>query len=195
MGSGRFAGHVARHKGKFTWSQDILIPPDAKPGAKKLSFQIKLFVCDDDHCVKGEHPFDATIQVSDAPALALTPALRERFNIPEPKPHVVPIPRQFQGDKGQIANTTPGQSAPQNEDPFADPNMVPINGQKPLTADLITFHATVEPPLARRGETVRLTITGSLKKGHHTYPINVAQPTMSKGNPCSRKSSTSILRA
>ena len=57
-------GMFLEYKGKFTWSQDILIPLDAKPGAKTLRFQIKLQVCDDRNCVQGEHPFEIPFQVS-----------------------------------------------------------------------------------------------------------------------------------
>lgn len=39
------------------------------------------------------------------------------------------------------------------------------------TADLVRFEFTLEPGEGRRGQTVRLTITGTPKSGYHTYPL------------------------
>ena len=38
-------------------------------------------------------------------------------------------------------------------------------------ADLISFKVNVEPPEGRRGETVRVTVTGTPKSGYYTYPL------------------------
>jgi thiol:disulfide interchange protein len=62
----------------FTWSQDILILPDAKPGALPLTVTVELQVCDDRGCIPDEPRFAGTIQVSDAPSVPLTPELEKR---------------------------------------------------------------------------------------------------------------------
>src|SRR2546425_6493332 len=61
-----------------------------------------------------------------------------------------------------VVGTTHAQ--PDADDPFA-------TGPKRQLEDLIHFRVEVTPKQARRGETVRLRITGILAKGYHTYPI------------------------
>lgn len=39
------------------------------------------------------------------------------------------------------------------------------------TADLVRFESNLEPKEGRRGQTVRLTITGTPKEGYHTFPL------------------------
>src|SRR5712692_876460 len=60
-------GYFLEHENPFTWSQDILILPEATPGPKTLKFRIRLQVCDQT-CVWGEHPFEERIAVSSDPA-------------------------------------------------------------------------------------------------------------------------------
>src|SRR5262249_10653920 len=51
-----------------------------------------------------------------------------------------------------------------------------VRGQAPATADKIDFDVKVEPTAARRGEVVRLIITGRPREGYHTYPLTVRSP-------------------
>lgn len=69
-----------KHKKEFTWTQDILVLPDAPPGKKELPFSIRLQVCDES-CITGELFFKVEFVVSDAPAVALTPTLQERLKV------------------------------------------------------------------------------------------------------------------
>ncbi len=71
-------GYFLEHENPFTWSQDILILPEAKPGPTTLKFRIRLQVCDQT-CVWGEHPFEVTVKVSSDPAVPLTAQLKERM--------------------------------------------------------------------------------------------------------------------
>src|SRR4051812_8031551 len=62
------------------------------------------------------------------------------------------------------------------DDPFAPANQAPphkaaINPVTQRLAQLIDFKTTVEPAEVKPGELVKLTITGTLKPGFHTYPI------------------------
>src|SRR5262249_37905257 len=69
-----------KHKKEFTWTQDMLVRPDATPGKKSLPFSIHLQVCDE-NCITGDMYFTVEFVVSDAAAAALTPALQERLKV------------------------------------------------------------------------------------------------------------------
>jgi thiol:disulfide interchange protein DsbD len=62
-------GTLAVHSGKFTWTQDILVLPDAAAGKLPCRFHINLQVCDANTCVQAKPEFLVFINVSDAPAL------------------------------------------------------------------------------------------------------------------------------
>jgi thiol:disulfide interchange protein len=71
-----------------------------------------------------------------------------------------------------------GRAQQPDDDPFADNNALGalLKGAPKLaagdkTADLLQLEASVEPKEARPGQTVRLTIKGTVKDGYHTYPI------------------------
>src|SRR4051794_278312 len=59
------------------------------------------------------------------------------------------------------------------EDPFADGNAAPSkkSAKRDATVDLLRFDFSVEPVRVRRGDTFRLTITGTPKAGYHTFPL------------------------
>jgi thiol:disulfide interchange protein DsbD len=82
-------GVYLEHKRPFTWSQDILILPDAKPGPALLRFRIKTQVCDAQHCVPYQQRLEQTIDVSTAPPVELSAQIRERLNAPEPAVKIV----------------------------------------------------------------------------------------------------------
>jgi thiol:disulfide interchange protein DsbD len=62
------------HNKPFTWTQDILVLPDARPGKLPLRFFIDLQACDDQTCVKGKPEFEVLVDVSGAPPLTPSPA-------------------------------------------------------------------------------------------------------------------------
>jgi thiol:disulfide interchange protein len=84
-------GYFLEHEKPFTWSQDILILPEATPGPMSLKFHIRLQVCDKT-CVWGDHPFEETIKVSADAPVPLTPQLKERMTQPKPPIQVVEVP-------------------------------------------------------------------------------------------------------
>jgi thiol:disulfide interchange protein DsbD len=81
-------GTFLEHRRPFTWSQDVLVLPNATLGPNVLSFHIKLQVCDQT-CVWGEHQLQATVRVTDGPAAVLTPELKNRLEEKPPQPKVV----------------------------------------------------------------------------------------------------------
>jgi thiol:disulfide interchange protein DsbD len=102
-------GYFLEHENPFTWSQDILILPDAKPGPNTIKFRIRLQVCDKT-CVWGEHPFAVTVKVSSEPPLPLTSELKERLALPKPPIKVVAVPPA--GSGGQNIDTQPPVTNP-----------------------------------------------------------------------------------
>ncbi len=90
-----------KHKSTFTWGQDILVLPDATPGKKTLPFSIRLQVCDET-CITGELFFSVEFIVTDAPAVELTPRLKERMKVKSQEIKVV----------GGAAPAKPGKDKP-----------------------------------------------------------------------------------
>jgi thiol:disulfide interchange protein len=103
-------GWLLEHELPFTWTQDILILPDATPGEKRLPVTIKAQVCDANGCVIGEPEYDAKIIVSAADPVPLTPALQERLKAKPPELKIVPLPPS---------------GAAERPDPAANQNVVP----------------------------------------------------------------------
>jgi len=69
---------LLRYTVPVTWQQDVLVLPDAKPGMHLLRFELAVQACDAKSCVVGDHTFEAPIEVTDAPAVPLTDALKQR---------------------------------------------------------------------------------------------------------------------
>jgi len=75
-------GTLLEHESNFSWSQDILVLPEATPGTKVLRFEIRLQVCDKT-CITDNIPFEVDLEVSDAPAVPLTAELEKRLKVKE----------------------------------------------------------------------------------------------------------------
>jgi thiol:disulfide interchange protein len=84
----------------FTWSQDVLVLPDCQPGARTFRFLLKMQACNNNSCIPAEPTYVTTIEVSDEPAVALTPAIEKRLNEVQPAPTALPIPGAV-GNKGE----------------------------------------------------------------------------------------------
>lgn len=115
---------VLEHKEKFTWTQDLLVLPDATPGPKELRFRLELQACDERSCVQGTQAFTTTVDVSDAPAVALTPQQQERLQAKPPPIAVVTAP-----------------AAPPAAGPSAVKTAGPVTGVAPKAGDkdLLSF--------------------------------------------------------
>ena len=71
-----------RYKTPVTWTQEVLVLPDAKVGPQQLRFKLSLQICDES-CVKGSQSYDVNVDVTDAPPLPLSDALQKRLALKE----------------------------------------------------------------------------------------------------------------
>jgi thiol:disulfide interchange protein DsbD len=99
-------GPILVHKEPFTWSQDILVEADAKPGPAALPFTIRLQVCNG-NCVWGNHPYTQTIEVSSEPAVPLSGDIQARTRIPRPDIKVIPPPQTVVGKGPRVTIAVP----------------------------------------------------------------------------------------
>jgi thiol:disulfide interchange protein len=89
-------GTLLEHQSDFSWTQDILVLPEATPGTKVLRFEIRLQVCDKT-CITDNIPFEVDLEVSDTSAVPLTAELEKRLKVKEQVieeviPPLVPFP-------------------------------------------------------------------------------------------------------
>jgi thiol:disulfide interchange protein DsbD len=111
-------GSLLEYLKEFTWSQDVLIPPEVEPGTKTLKLKISSQVCDEHNCVPVNVNLEAAVKVSDAPAVAVSPAVQERLkgesrggSPPAPSP-----PKAVEPSPGATdANTAAAQALPIGE--------------------------------------------------------------------------------
>lgn len=94
----------------FTWAQDVLVLPDAGTGEQKLGITIKLQVCDEHRCVRGQQHLEATVRVAGAP-VPLTAALEQRLHEAAPPLKVVSVPAELR-DKMSPVGSAPDAAAP-----------------------------------------------------------------------------------
>lgn len=103
-------GTFLEHRKPFTWSQDVLVMPDAPPGEQTLACQVILQVCDQS-CVRGDEKLSAKLQVSAEPAVALTSALQQRLQEREPPLKVI-APEKPAGTSSLAPESSPTNPAP-----------------------------------------------------------------------------------
>lgn len=116
------AGVWLEYEHPFTWSQDLVILPSAEPGPKTLRFQLKLQVCDERSCLWGTHALEVPLEVSDAPAVPLTDALKQRLETKAPAIEIVPVPaetRTKETPREVLSGPTPQVAPPAERGLFA----------------------------------------------------------------------------
>jgi thiol:disulfide interchange protein DsbD len=110
---------LLEHQKDFTWTQDVLVLPDAKPGMIDLPINVRGLVCDEKGCLPVREELKATFQISAEDATPIDAADAARRNQPPPKPSVIlingqpdveaadakppvvaPLPRVFNGPGG-----------------------------------------------------------------------------------------------
>jgi thiol:disulfide interchange protein DsbD len=83
----------------------------------------------------------------------------------------------------------PRQVIAKKEDPFSQERRItqqqpPVKTEEAAHVPHLTLEAAVEPKRARRGETVKLTITGTVEPGFHTYPVTQRTPGLTDSGLC-----------
>lgn len=142
-------GMVLVHKKPFTWTVDVFVKPDVKPGETPLAFSVSLTVTKEGATgTNGSHYFSFPLKV-EGEKLAVSKELQDRLDqAMPPKPRIRAVP----GDEQKVTFE---------------------KGPKPATAELIEFDVKVEPSRIRRGDVAKLVVTGKLKGSNHTYPLTV----------------------
>jgi thiol:disulfide interchange protein DsbD len=80
---------MLEHTKEFTWSQDVLVLPQAPQGVQTLRWTIRLTACNKDNCLTGTYkPLEVQIKVQ-GPSVPLTPEIEERLQQPLPEAQVV----------------------------------------------------------------------------------------------------------
>src|SRR5262249_56287348 len=86
----------------FTWSQDILVLADAKPGVNVLPFKIALRVCDEKSCLNGDHGYELALNVTDSPPVPLTEELKRRMLL---RPEIKVLPESQLRTLGSVGTS------------------------------------------------------------------------------------------
>jgi len=103
-------GFYLEHRKPFTWTQDLYVKPDAKPGTHNLRFTIHVEVCDKSTCQYGDHQFDVPFTIIDAPVVALTPSLEDRLKVTKtPVELVAPPTQNVVAPKAEAVEPTPNR--------------------------------------------------------------------------------------
>src|SRR5207247_1627432 len=86
---------LLEHRKPFTWTQEVLISPDATPGKAELAFSVKVQVCDDQGCTWGTHSFTVPVTIKADPPVAVPDSLTSRSQGTKPKILVKDVPEDF----------------------------------------------------------------------------------------------------
>jgi thiol:disulfide interchange protein len=89
---GKGIGVLFEHEKPFTWAQDVLVSPEAKPGKATLAFSVRVQVCAKD-CVWGTHEFEVPVEIKGLP-LPVPPEVKARVEKKQ-EIAVVPVPKDF----------------------------------------------------------------------------------------------------
>ncbi len=91
---------IKKHADRFTWAQDFLVSPTAKPGKAELSVKARFVICDEQRCTPPtDHPFVLSVDISGEPAQSLAPGVNGRTEEPPPV-RVVDVPPDVEGRLG-----------------------------------------------------------------------------------------------
>jgi thiol:disulfide interchange protein DsbD len=132
-------GTVLRFTKPFTWTQEILVQPDAPTGPQVLKFTIALQVCDKDSCLQGQHNFEITIPISDAPPVPLSDSIKARLKAKQ-EIKEVPVPGAV---TAEAPTTNPdaskgiaGKTSGKNNDNKTDGTTAPTTPANPANQGL-----------------------------------------------------------
>ncbi|HZU35045.1 MAG TPA: hypothetical protein VFA18_04010, partial [Gemmataceae bacterium] len=108
-------GLLLEHARPFTWSMDLLVLSEAKPGIQQLPIKIVLQVCNDKNCLNGEIVVPVTVRVLEGSPAELSPELRKRLDAPLYEVKVVSsLPglaggKAKEDGKGTVTSSTSGK--------------------------------------------------------------------------------------
>jgi thiol:disulfide interchange protein DsbD len=89
-------GAYLEHERPFTWAQDILVLPDAEPGQRVLRVTVSFLACDAKQCLpRATRELEVPVEITNAPAVPLTPELKARLDAKEPPVVIVPTPKEL----------------------------------------------------------------------------------------------------
>jgi len=88
IGSG--LGWEMQHQGPFTWTQEVFVAPDAKPGKHTLRYQLDLQVCKSS-CIQEKHDLSFEVEISGEEPLAPPVNISQRLTT-APPPQVLSPP-------------------------------------------------------------------------------------------------------
>jgi thiol:disulfide interchange protein DsbD len=93
----------------FTWTQEILVKPEAKPGQDTLRLTIRLQVCDEHRCTRGTINLEVPVTITKAEPAELAPGVQERVQkANQPKaPDAPPEDTSFLGKVKQFFSFLP----------------------------------------------------------------------------------------
>jgi thiol:disulfide interchange protein DsbD len=98
VNEGAEGGWLLEHKAPFTWTQDVLVKPDARPGPATLRFTIRAQACDKSSCVWGDHVKEVSLNVLPDPPEPVSADVQARLKVTSPPPpKVVPVPPDASG--------------------------------------------------------------------------------------------------
>jgi thiol:disulfide interchange protein DsbD len=108
-------GLLLEHAKPFTWSMDLLVLPEAKPGTQQLPIKIALQVCNDKNCLNGEIVVPVTVRILEGSPAEWSPELKKRLDTPLYEVKVVSSLPGLTGDKakadgkGSVTSNTNGK--------------------------------------------------------------------------------------
>jgi cytochrome c biogenesis protein CcdA len=97
-------GVVLEHNKPFTWTQDVLVLPDAKPGPRELTYKATVQACNEKNCIVGDYFLDARLEVVDGTPIPLSDELKARSEAGPPSAEIVGGPTE-PGSRGGPDNS------------------------------------------------------------------------------------------
>jgi thiol:disulfide interchange protein len=122
-------GIYLEHERPFTWTQEFLVKPDAKPGPQTLRLVIDTQACDISHCTPVKKTLDIPVTVAETKAVALTPGLEKRQNEKAPPAEVIPVPPGVTPKKHAAPPTKPDQTPDDQEDTESEDAVATFRGK------------------------------------------------------------------
>jgi thiol:disulfide interchange protein DsbD len=97
-------GVVLEHKKPFTWTQEVLVLPDAKPGPRELTYKVTVQACNEKNCKPGDYFLDGRFEVVAGNPVPLSEELKTRAEAGPPPVSIVGGPSE-PGSRGGTDNS------------------------------------------------------------------------------------------